>query len=258
MDLAPGEFRDEGHGYDLFGMRPSSVVLAARIAAPVYDRYFRVDSQGAELIPPSGPAILVGNHAGILPVDAGVLWLDVFRRTGRVPRMIADLFVPHLPFIGSAFSRCGVVSGTRANVRRLLSNGALISIFPEGVSGVAKRFRDRYRLQEWRVGHAELAIRHRAPIVPVAIVGAEESWPMAVKISGFHGFGAPYLPVPAPPLPLPVRYHLRYGAPIALHDADPAPSADDPERVAAAAARVRVAVEALIAETLEARRGWFQ
>jgi 1-acyl-sn-glycerol-3-phosphate acyltransferase len=257
MDPLVQEFHDEGHGYDVFGLHPASVRRAATIARPICDRYFRVGSHGAQLIPRDGPAILVANHGGVLPVDAAVLWLDVLRKTGRVLRVIADRFVPLLPFVSTMFARVGVVSGTRGNVRRLLERGELIAIFPEGVTGPAKRFRDRYQLQEWRVGHAELAIRHRAPVVPVAIVGAEESWTVAWKLRGLHAFGAPYLPVPASLVPLPARYHLRYGAPIALHDGVPPDQADDPDAAAAAAARTRAGVEEQLGHALAARGGVF-
>jgi len=246
------EFHDEGHGYDLFGLHPGAVARAAALAAPLYERYFRVESTGIEHVPATGSAILVANHSGVLPVDGAMVWLDVVRRTSRVPRMIADRFIPMLPFVGTVFSRCGVVSGSRANVRRLLERGELVMIFPEGVTGVAKPFRDRYRLQDWRVGHAQLAIHHRAPVVPVAIVGAEESWPVLARLPA-RPFGAPYLPIPALPLPLPVRYRLRYGAPIRLDRDLRRDAADDPDAVEAAAARVRAAVEALLAESLAAR-----
>jgi 1-acyl-sn-glycerol-3-phosphate acyltransferase len=249
-------FRDAGHGYDTFGMKPAAVELAARVGAPVYERYFRVASTGAEHIPSDGPAILVANHAGLLPVDAAVLWLDVLRHTERVARVVADWFVPRLPFVATIFARCGVVAGSRANVRRLLEDRELLAIFPEGVTGVAKSFRARYHLQDWRVGHAELALRHRAPVVPVAIVGAEESWPVAFKIAA-HPFGAPYLPVPASPVPLPVRYHLRYGAPLALHAGLPDGAADDPELVTEGALRTRAALQDLMSAALAERKGVF-
>lgn len=246
-------FHDEGHGYDLFGMTPAAVERALRWGRFPYERYFRVTSQGSEHIPASGPAILVANHSGVLPVDGGMLWLDVVRRTGRMLRPIADRFIPSLPFVSTAFARCGVVSGTRGNVRRLLDRGELIAIFPEGVTGTGKPFRRRYQLQDWRVGHAELAIRHRAPIIPVAIVGAEESWPVLARLDRFHAFGAPYLPIPASPVPLPVPIHLHYGLPLALHEHHDPEAADDPAAVADAAHTVRNAVAALLHHGLSER-----
>ncbi|HVK73706.1 MAG TPA: lysophospholipid acyltransferase family protein [Kofleriaceae bacterium] len=246
-------FHDAGHGYDLFGLEPAAVARAVAVGAPLYERYFRVASTGIEHVPRQGAAILIANHSGMLPIDGWMLWHDVVRRTGRVLRPIADHFVPALPFASTRMARVGVVGGARANVRRLLDDGAVIAIFPEGVAGVAKPFRARYRLQAWRVGHAELALRHRAPIIPVAIVGAEESWPVAARLP-IRAFGAPYLPVPWSPLPLPVRYHLRYGAPIELARDYPAEAADDPAIVAQAAAKTRAALEVLLCDALRARR----
>jgi 1-acyl-sn-glycerol-3-phosphate acyltransferase len=254
MSRLPPAFHDAGHGYDVFGLEPRAVQRAAALCRPIYRRYFRATSAGIEHVPTSGAAILVANHAGTLPVDGGMLWLDVLERTGRVLRPVADFFVSSFPIVNTAFARVGVVGGIRGNVRRLLDDGELIAIFPEGVSGVAKPFRERYRLQAWRVGHAELAIRHRVPIVPVAIIGAEESWPIALRLRHIRAFGAPYLPIPASPLPLPVRYHFHYGIPIELGRDHPAEAADDPTAVSAAADRIRDALTDLIFAGLRARR----
>jgi 1-acyl-sn-glycerol-3-phosphate acyltransferase len=247
------DFRDAGHGYDELGMHPSAVRRALAAAAPFYDHYFRVESRGSEQVPRRGPAILIANHSGVLPVDGAMLWVDVARRTGRIARTVGDHLIARLPFISVQFSRVGVVSGTHATVRWLLERGALVTIFPEGVSGVAKPARERYHLQRWQVGHAELAIRYRVPVVPVAIVGAEESWPLAARLP-VRVFGIPYLPVPWTPLPLPVRYHLRYGAPLELYRDHAPDDARDPDVVAAAAARTREAVQVLLEQALGERR----
>lgn len=252
-------FHDAGHGYDMFGLHPPTLSAAVSAGAPLYDRYFRVDSRGIEHIPATGAAILVANHGGALPIDAAMMCLDVLRHMDppRIPRPIADRFVPRLPFVSTLFARLGVVSGTRANVRALLERGELVAIWPEGVAGPAKSFKDRYRIKEWRVGFAELAIRHGVPVVPVAIVGAEESWPLAMKLRGLHMFGSPYLPVPATPIPLPAHYHLRYGEPLHLGGGGDR-KIDDPDIIANAATRVQVAVERLLDDALRARRGIFR
>lgn len=123
------------------------------------------------------------------------------------------------------------------------------------MTGPAKPFRDRYRIQGWRVRFAELAIRYRATIVPVAIIGAEESWPLLTKL-GVHVFGAPYVPIPMSPLPLPVRYHIRYGAPIEPSHG-PA-DADDPGVVRSLATDARIALERVMETALAARSGVFR
>jgi 1-acyl-sn-glycerol-3-phosphate acyltransferase len=143
-------------------------------------------------------------------------------------------------------------------VRKLLEAGNLMMIFPEGVPGIGKNFKDRYRLQPFRVGHAELAIRHRVPVVPVGIVGAEEQLPQIARIEGVSLFGVPYLPITLSPVPLPVRYHLRYGEPISLHKDYRRNQADDPEVVEEAARRVQVAVQSLVDQGLREREGVFR
>jgi len=253
-------FHDAGHGYDVFGLHPPTVATALASAAPLYERYFRVDSQGVERIPSTGAAILVANHGGALPVDAAMLCLDVLRRTEppRIARPITDHFVGRLPIISTLFARLGAVNGTAINVRALLEGDELVVIFPEGVAGPAKPFRDRYTLRRWCVGFAALAMQHRVPVVPVAIVGAEESWPVVARLRKLRMFGAPYLPVVATPLPLPTHYHIRYGAPLQLDRGLPKISLENPEVIANAADEVKRAVERLLADTLRDRQGAFR
>jgi 1-acyl-sn-glycerol-3-phosphate acyltransferase len=247
---------DAGHGYDRFGLQASAVTRALRLIAPVYDHWFRVTSHGARHIPPRGAAILAANHSGLLPLDGAMIYTDVLRHTRRVPRPIADLFVARMPFLGTAFTRLGVVSGTRANVARLLESGELLLFFPEGTRGIAKPFRERYHLAGWRVGHAELALRFRAPVIPVAVIGAEEQWLPLARLP-LHPFGAPFVPVPLNLVPLPVHYHIHYGAPIALHHLYGPDSADDPEVIREASRLVRNAVADLVSEGLAQRQGIF-
>jgi 1-acyl-sn-glycerol-3-phosphate acyltransferase len=250
---------DAGHGYDVFGANARWVARAARVTKLVHDRYFRVVSRGAENIPKSGPALLVANHGGTLPVDAIMLWTDVLEHTHppRLPRPIADHFLLQLPYVGTLAMRTGSVGGTRGNVEKLLESGELLLVFPEGVRGMAKGFSRRYELGPFTVGHAELSLRYRAPIVPTAIIGAEEQMPQVGRLP-LRVFGAPYLPVPLSPIPLPVRYRILYGSPIALHAEHPPESADDPRVLTQAAERVRHAVERLIDEGLRERDGIFR
>lgn len=253
-------FADAGHGYDRFGMHPDFVALGDTIGAPLHDRYFRVKSYGAEHIPATGPAILAANHSGSLPADGAMLWADVLRNTHppRTARPVADHFVTALPVVSTLFARCGVVGGSRGNAKALLEAGELLMIFPEGVPGIGKLFRDRYQLQEWRVGHCELAIRHSAPVVPVGIVGAEEQMPQLFQIRSLgKAFGISGMPVPAVPVPLPVRYHIRYGAPLRFDEDYRPEQADDPAVVREAAQRVKAAVATLLEQGLRERKGIF-
>lgn len=252
--------QDAGHGYDLLGMHPDSVAFAKALARFPYERWFRVISHGAEHIPKTGAAVLACNHSGMLPIDGTMVVIDVLEHTDppRLPRAIGDAFIPFLPWLGTAFSRAGMVSGSRGNFRYLLDSGELVLVFPEGVPGISKGFKKRYQLQEWRVGHVELAIRHRAPVIPVAVIGAEESWIQIAKLEGFHLFGAPFLPVPLTPFPLPVRFHIYYGEPLALHERWTYDEALDPNVARAAADLVKGEVQALIERGLRQRKGWFR
>ncbi|MFT5583829.1 MAG: 1-acyl-sn-glycerol-3-phosphate acyltransferase [Cognaticolwellia sp.] len=248
--------KDAGHGYDAFGLHKDFVGMGMSIAKPLYDHYFRVASYGAEKIPFSGPAVLASNHSGTVPVDGMMLWVDVIKQTGRIPRAIADHFVPTLPVIGTFFSRGGMVGGSRGNARALLEAGEMLMIFPEGTAGVGKMFKDRYQLQTWRVGHAELAIRHRAPVIPVAFIGPEEQMPQVAAIKSLGKLvGLPYLPIPATPFPMPVKYHIHYGDPVDLPALYGPDDADDPEAVSEAAGRVEVRVKELIEKGLKMRKG---
>lgn len=250
---------DAGHGWDRFGASPAGVAVALSTVRHLYDRYFRVQSHGAEHIPRTGAVLVVANHSGTLPLDGMMLWADILLRTSppRLPRAVADHFVPALPFINTLFSRAGMVPGSRGNVRALLEHGELLLLFPEGVAGIGKPPSEAYQLQRWTVGHAELAIRHQALVVPAAVIGAEEQWPQLGRIERLHPFGIPYLPIPATPLPLPVRYHIHYGEPLALHEGLAPEESNDPTVLRRAAERTKTAVAMLIEQGLAEREGVF-
>jgi len=251
-------FKDAGHGYDAFGLHPDWVAFADLITSPVYERWFRVRTYGAENIPSHGPVLVAANHSGTLPYDGAMLWADIYRHTDppRAARAIADYFVPGLPLVGTTFARTGTVGGSRGNARALLEAGELLMLFPEGTPGIGKPFSERYHLQEWRQGHCELAIRHRAPVVPVGIIGAEEQMPQIARLPAVGNL--PYIPIPATLVPLPVRYHVHYGEPLAFHERFEPADADDPDIVSACALEVKAAVQALIDRGLELREGVFR
>lgn len=249
---------DAGYGYDRFGMSPGGVRFGLNLTAGFYDRWFRVESSGLENIPRKGAAIIAANHSGTLPLDALMIWADIVRKTDpvRVPRVVADHFVGMLPWVGAVFTRAGAVGGSRGNFHALLDAGELIGVFPEGVPGIGKPFSERYQLQHWREGHAELAIRHQVPVIPTAVIGAEEQMPQLGRID-IHPFGIPYLPIMTSLFPLPVKYRILYGEPIDIPAQFTADQANSPDAVAAAAALVRTAVEALISQGLGERQGVF-
>lgn len=250
---------DEGNGYDVFGMHPDWLGMSRGLLRPLYRYYFRVSSYGVEHLAHSGPAILIANHAGTLPIDATMICYDVFEHTHppRMPRPVIDYFVPQLPFVGSFLSRVGAVNGALANVHRLIQSDQLCLVFPEGMRAIGKPFSERYKLQQWRVGHAELALRYRIPVIPVAVIGSEEQWLSLGRFERIHTFGIPYLPLVATPIPLPVHYHIHYGEPLQLHAAmdQREPSRQQIEH---AADTTRRALAALIERGLATRKSLFR
>jgi 1-acyl-sn-glycerol-3-phosphate acyltransferase len=253
------KFRDAGHGFDELGLHPPTLARSLPFFRFFYEKYFRVTSYDAHHIPTDGPAVIACNHSGTVPIDAMMVALDIVANTHppRLARPAMDFFVPMLPFIGTFFTRCGAVNGSRGNFRRLLDAGEMVLVFPEGVPGVSKPIWERYQLQQWRVGHVELAIRHSAPVIPVAVVGAEEQWPTIAKITAITAMGVPHIPVPITPLPMPVHYHVLYGEPLNFHEEHPPDDADDPQVLSACAARVKASVEKLIARGRAERKGIF-
>ena len=246
------KLRDAGHGFDELGANPEAIEKVLPAMRAMHRYYFRVRSHDANNVKKSGGTILVANHSGTLPFDGMMIATDVLLHRDRLVRPITDRFLPRLPFFGTWAARVGAVTGGRRNVETLLEQGEAILIFPEGTTGVGKPWSDRYRLQDWRVGHAELAIRYHVPIVPVALVGAEEQMPQIARIS-WNLMGVPYIPIPATPFPLPVRYHIFYGEPIDLSEYD----ATDARSVREGAIKVRTSVESLLHHGLLYRNGVF-
>lgn len=215
--------------YDRFGFSPEVVRRAFPFFAALYRGYFRVRSRGHEHIPSEGPALLVGNHGGLLPFDGAMAVIDVLLHTDppRLLRSIVERWAGTLPFVNVFYSRVGQVIGTRENMADLLDDGQLLLVFPEGVEGIRKRVTQRYRLQPFHVGFVEQALRARAPIVPVAFVGSDDQAPILYDVKPLaRALGLPTVPItptfpwlgPLGLLPYPVRYTIVYGEPLCFHE----------------------------------------
>ncbi len=242
---------------DVYGGDAALQAALAPLADFLYTRWFRVAVEGAEHIPPGG-ALLVANHAGALPIDGPVL-NEVLRRTRPDlpgPRWLVEDQVFYAPLLGTLLNRLGAVRASPENATRLLSEGRAVCVFPEGIQGIGKPFRERYRLKRFgRGGFVKLALRTGAPILPVAVVGSEESLPLLAKLpAGF--LGMPYLPLtPLGPVPLPAKWLVRIGAPLVL----PEPPEGTPNGTAALAVvealveKTRRRIEEMLQELLKAR-----
>jgi 1-acyl-sn-glycerol-3-phosphate acyltransferase len=250
--LVEGEGSCDRYGFSADVMRSAFPVFRA-----LYRAYFRVKSEGHRHIPTRGPAILAANHAGLLPFDATMAIVDVATHTDppRLPRAIVDRWAGGLPWINVFYARVGQVVGTHENCADLLGEGQLLLVFPEGIEGVRKTIAHRYRLQHFRVGFVEHALRARAPIVPAAIVGSDDQTPILFDVKPLaRRLGLPVAPItptfpwlgPLGLLPYPVRYRIVYGEPLNFHERFGAEGADDVRLVRYLANQVRRSVQQLV------------
>jgi 1-acyl-sn-glycerol-3-phosphate acyltransferase len=250
--------RTNEYGFDAFGANPEEARAAWFAARWIHRRYFRSEVHGIERVP-EGRAMLVANHSGQLPWDGLCILTAMLmdRARPRLVRAMTERFLPTLPFVSWVFARCGEVVGTPENCLRLLLDDEAILVFPEGVRGVSKPPGRRYELMEFGLGFMRLALRGRAPIVPVALIGAEEQAPAWNVKPLARALGLPALPLtPIPPfvavLPLPVKYRIYFGEPI-LFAGDP----DDDETVGRGVQAVTDTVAGMLREGLRARRHVF-
>jgi 1-acyl-sn-glycerol-3-phosphate acyltransferase len=193
-----------------------------------YEDYFKVDIRGLENVPSAGPALFVGNHSGLLPVDAGMLsvaLLNHHKSPLLVRYLVTDWFFT-VPGMKDWVTETGQVRATLDNATRLLAKNEFVGIYPEGLRGVGKTWKERYRMIDFHPGFVQLAIATQTPIIKVATVGGDEIFPNFVNIKElgrlikFPFFpitpGFPWLPFPLYMFPLPVRWMINIHAPIKL------------------------------------------
>jgi nucleoside-diphosphate-sugar epimerase/1-acyl-sn-glycerol-3-phosphate acyltransferase len=254
---------------DEFGYDPELVDnVLAPILRPLYQRWWRVRTVGMEHVPSSGPALVVGNHAGALPFDAMMVALAIHDEhpAHRILRMLAADLAFTLPLIAPLARKSGNTLACEDDAQRLLEAGELVGVWPEGYKGLGKPFRERYRLQRFgRGGFVELALRTGIPIVPVAVVGSEEIYPMIgnLKLLG-RLLGLPYLPVtptfpllgPLGAVPLPSRWLIEFCPPIETAGYGPE-AALDPMAIFDLTDQVRDTIQRTLNKNLAARGSIF-
>jgi 1-acyl-sn-glycerol-3-phosphate acyltransferase len=247
-------------GFDPFGLSRDHVRGVVRVARWLYRHYFRAQAFGVEHIPTDGRVIFVANHSGQLPWDGLVIGAATFLEPPqpRLLRSMVEYFVPSVPFASYLFARWGQITGTPENCRRLLAAEEAVLVFPEGARGISKPFSKRYQLAEFGKGFLRLALEMQAPVVPVAVIGAEEQAP-AVNVKPIaRALGMPSFPVvPYPPflpvVPLPVKYRLYFGEPM-MFTGDPD---DDEENLDDKAKQVKNRIQSMIHMGLRARQHIF-
>lgn len=236
------------------------------ILRPLFERWWRVTQQGTEKIPASGPCLLVSNHSGTLPLDALMMKYGVWEATGRHTRLLAADMAFQQPVVGEIARKMGNTLACEEDATRLLEAGECVGVFPEGFKGIGKKFSERYKLQRFgRGGFVEVALRTQTPIVPVAIVGAEEIFPMIYNFKPLARLlGFPYFPVtptfpalgPLGLVPLPSKWIVEYGDPIDTGELGPE-AANDPMLVFNLTDQVREVIQQTLYKNLMARRNVF-
>jgi 1-acyl-sn-glycerol-3-phosphate acyltransferase len=251
---------------DEFGFDPEfNTRLLIPLARPLYQQWFRVEMRGLEHVPSTGGALVTANHSGVLPFDAIMLQTGLHDEhpQHRNLRLLGADLVYEVPGLAYLARRAGHTRACPANASRLLQDGELVGVFPEGFQGIGKPFSDRYQLRRFgRGGFAVTALRARVPIVPCAIVGAEEIYPMVGNARALARLlRLPYFPItplfpwfgPLGAVPLPSKWIIDFGPPVET-SGYPAGAWRDPAVIAELTAAVSGSIQAKLGD-LVAERG---
>jgi 1-acyl-sn-glycerol-3-phosphate acyltransferase len=234
----------------------------------MYNAYWRVETTGIDNIPLDGRALLVSNHSGQLPWDGVMVGAAVWNEhpSQRLVRSLYDAWIPTVPVLSAMLVKMGQVVETVENGTRLLEQDELVAVYPEGYQGLSKPFKDRYQLTSFgRGGFVKMALDARAPIIPVAVVGAEETYvslgnsPTLARLTGL-----PYFPISLTfpwlgllgLVPLPTKWTIDFGEPIPMDANDPG-TAPDLMLISQLTNQVRDVVQEMINERLAQRRSVF-
>lgn len=247
-------------GYDPFGFDPDVARHVLAVAAILHRLYFRTEVHGIDRIP-NGRVLIISNHGGQLPLDGVMIGASLMLDADppRFPRSMVEKWTAELPFVSTVFPRAGQVVGSPDNARRLLLQEESIIVFPEGAKGISKTFDHRYQLADFGLGFMRLALETNTPIVPCAVIGAEEQYPSVADVGPL----AKLLGMPAFPLipqlfvgmllPLPTKYRIYFGEPMHFQG-DPD---DDDAIIDEKVVRVKNAIGSMLREGLAARQSIF-
>ncbi|MEU0969484.1 lysophospholipid acyltransferase family protein [Streptomyces sp. NPDC005917] len=259
-----GDYEVDDFGYD---EELTDHVLMSMLR-PVYEKYFRVDVKGMENIPAEGGALIVANHSGTLPLDGLMMQVAVHDQhpANRHLRLLAADLVFVLPVVNELARKLGHTLACAEDAERLLGQGELVGVMPEGFKGIGKPFSERYKLQRFgRGGFVSTALRQGAPIIPCSIVGAEEIYPMLGNAKTLaRVLGIPYFPLtptfpwlgPLGAVPLPTKWTIQFGEPIPT-EGYPPEAAEDPMLMFNLTDQVREQIQHTLYKLLVQRRSVF-
>lgn len=228
-----GDYHVDEYGFD--PELTERFVLA--VLRPIAEKWFRIEVRGIENIPADGGALVVSNHSGTIPLDAAMTMTMIHTHTGRFLRPLGADLVFRLPVVSALGRKTGATLACNEDAERMLRSGELVGVWPEGFKGIGKPYAQRYKLQRFgRGGFVSAALRTGVPIVPVSVVGAEETYPIIGDVPILARLlGVPYIPVtplfpwlgPLGMIPLPSKWLIEFGEPIRTDEYD-AGAADDP------------------------------
>jgi len=226
--------------------------------------YWRIESEGLENIPATGKALYVSNHRGFMPLDAVMHLSLIFTKRARVPRWLIIHSLLRTPFLSNFLTKLGGVIASQENAARLFEQGELVGIFPEGIRGTFSPLKTTYRLRNFsRSEFTRIAVENQAPIIPSAVVGHAEIFPIIGRIdSGWvvKELGWPYLPIaplfPLAPIPVPAKWHVRVLAPVPVTGLKPS-DADNPRLMKSFSDHIQHIVQSNIDDMLPRRTSWF-
>jgi 1-acyl-sn-glycerol-3-phosphate acyltransferase len=258
----PGK-RSLRRAVDRLGFDPATAARWLALVRAVLWPYFRPEVIGTQHLPQRGRALIVGCHSGVIPYDAACTLVAIHDATGRFARSIGDNLFARLGAVEAFLRKQGALVGRPETVAAVLRAGHLLLLFPGGAKDMERPYlTQRYRVlphrgyAPGRGGYIKIALRTRSPIVPLAVVGAEEVHVLLANLPRVARLArTPLFPLLLSPLPLPAKLYIRFGDPIRLA-ATPA-DADDQRTVDRLNAMVRRRVQQLIDDTVRCRRGVF-
>ncbi len=203
-------------GYDAWGFNMKNMKNNMRFTRYLYDTFYRVEAFGLENIPKEGRCLIIPNHSGQLPFDGMLIGYAMLTNphAPRAPKAMVERFLPSVPFIGNWLSSVGAVIGDPVNCERMLDNEEAVVAFPEGVRGSNKLYKNKYQLQRFGNGFMHLAMKHQSPIIPVAVIGMEETIRSYADIKPLAKLlGMPVAPLVIPWV-FPSKVYLYFGEPL--------------------------------------------
>jgi 1-acyl-sn-glycerol-3-phosphate acyltransferase len=205
--------------------------------------YTRLQVAGLDHIPETGPALLTANHTGWLGLDYALTALSVYDGIGRLPRGMAHSAWFKAPATATFAKKVGLFEVTKDAMRKQLAKGDLVMLFPEGEKGAFRPGTD-YQLEPFARGFVRVAMATQVPVIPVAVLGGEESNPVGRRIESYDELlnikGG--LPIPKNLWPKPVKWRIKFLPPLSFADYT-ARDAEDADRVHAVAEDVRTRIQ---------------